>query len=226
MLVSPLWTQQSSKCDFNGALTISPSCAAVLQWLRRRGPPVSDACRNRLVRDKKVRILEDGHLRQIRASAALQQGSQLLIPKTAVAQWQEPRHPRTRGDSPHYHAPHAITCERTRTCSWSVCWESCLQGMPCKQSSCHADARTEMLEGAVVQHLRGNILHKDRDMLIINKPAGLPVQGGDGIRVSVDSVLPQLGAGAAERPRSSFNASSHRFSQESVLSWPAALPLP
>ena len=63
-----------------------------------------------------------------------------------------------------------------------------------------------MLEDAVVQHLRDNVLHKDRDMLIVNKPAGLPVQGGDGIRVSVDSVLPQLGAGAAERPRSSHNA--------------------
>ena len=61
------------------------------------------------MRDKKVRILEDGHLRQIRASAALQQGSQLLIPKTAVAQWQEPRPHRIKGDSPHYHAPPAIT---------------------------------------------------------------------------------------------------------------------
>ena len=168
---------------------------------------MSEACRNRLVRDKKVRILEDGHLRQIRASAALQQGSQLLIPKTAVAQWQEPRPPRTKGDSPHYNAPTAVICVRTRTCSLSVCREDRLSGMPCKQSSCHADARTEMLEDAVVQHLRDNVLHKDRDMLIVNKPAGLPVQGGDGIRVSVDSVLPQLGAGAAERPRSLHNAS-------------------
>ena len=167
---------------------------------------MSEACRNRLVRDKKVRILEDGHLRQIRASAALQQGSQLLIPKTAVAQWQEPRPPRTKGGSPHYHAPIAITCVRITTCSSSVCWESCLSGTPCQQPLCHADARTEMLEDAVVQHLRDNVLHKDRDMLIVNKPAGLPVQGGDGIRVSVDSVLPQLGAGAAERPRSSHNA--------------------
>ena len=163
---------------------------------------MSEACRNRLVRDKKVRILEDGHLRQIRASAALQQGSQLLIPKTAVAQWQEPRPPRTKGDSPHHHALSAITSEKTRTCSLLVSWTCCLPGMPWKQSSCHADARTEMLEDAVVQHLRGNVLHKDRDMLVVNKPAGLPVQGGDGIRVSVDSVLPQLGAGAAERPRS------------------------
>ena len=167
---------------------------------------MSEACRNRLVRDKKVRILEDGHLRQIRASAALQQGSQLLIPKTAVAQWQEPRPTRTKGDSPHYHAPISFTCERTSTCSLSVCWGICLSGMSSRRPLFHADARTEMLEGAVVQHLRDNVLHKDRDMLIVNKPAGLPVQGGDGIRVSVDSVLPQLGAGAAERPRSFFKA--------------------
>lgn len=64
-----------------------------------------------------------------------------------------------------------------------------------------ADARTEMLEDALLQHLKGSILYKDSDMLIVNKPAGLPVQGGDGIRVSVDSLLPQLTFGAAERPR-------------------------
>lgn len=64
-----------------------------------------------------------------------------------------------------------------------------------------ADLRTEMLEEALMQHLRANVLHKDRDMLIINKPAGLPVQGGDAIRVSLDSLLPQLAFGCAERPR-------------------------
>lgn len=78
-------------------LTHTFSCAAVLQWLRRRGPPVSEACRNRLVRDKKVRLLEDGRLRQIGASVALQQGSQLLIPRTAVAHWQAPKKARFRG---------------------------------------------------------------------------------------------------------------------------------
>ncbi len=54
----------------------------------------------------------------------------------------------------------------------------------------------------MLQHLRGAILHKDREVLIINKPAGLPVQGGDAITVSVDSLLPQLTFGTAERPRS------------------------
>ena len=52
-----------------------------------------------------------------------------------------------------------------------------------------------------MQHLKANVLHKDRDMLIISKPAGLPVQGGDAIRVSLDSLLPQLSFGSAERPR-------------------------
>ena len=58
-----------------------------------------------------------------------------------------------------------------------------------------------MLEDALMQHLRANVLHTDRDMLIINKPAGLPVQGGDAIRVSLDSLLPQLSFGSSERPR-------------------------
>ena len=52
-----------------------------------------------------------------------------------------------------------------------------------------------------MQHLKASVLHKDNDMLIINKPAGLPVQGGDAIRVSLDSLLPQLSFGSAERPR-------------------------
>lgn len=72
-----------------------------------------------------------------------------------------------------------------------------------EQISRCADWRTERLEEEVLQHLRGAILHKDREVLIINKPAGLPVQGGDAICVSVDSLLPQLTFGAAERPRCS-----------------------
>ncbi len=73
---------------------------AVLQWLRRRGPPVSEACRNRLVREKRVRLLEDGRLRQIGPSAALQEGAQLLLPRTAVAEWQAPRSPPVKGVPP------------------------------------------------------------------------------------------------------------------------------
>ena len=73
---------------------------AVLQWLRRRGPPVSEACRNRLVREKRVRLFEDGRLRQIGASAALQEGAQLLLPRTAVAELQAPRSPPVKGVHP------------------------------------------------------------------------------------------------------------------------------
>jgi 23S rRNA-/tRNA-specific pseudouridylate synthase len=72
-----------------------------------------------------------------------------------------------------------------------------------EQVSWYTDWRTERLEEEVLQHLRGAILHKDREVLIINKPAGLPVQGGDAISVSVDSLLPQLTFGASERPRCS-----------------------
>ena len=178
MLSSPVWTHCSPfQCHYNASLMLS-SVAAVLQWLRRRGPPVSEACRNRLLRDKKVRILEDGHLRQIRASAALQQGSQLLIPKTAVAQWQEPGTHRIKGDTPHYHCPTITTCVRTGTCCLLVCRESGLSGMPSTRASCHADARTEMLEDAVVQHLRGSIPCRMRGMLCVGMPGERLVRHG------------------------------------------------
>jgi hypothetical protein len=74
--------------------------AAVLQWLRRRGPPVSESCRNRMVREKRVRLLEDGHLRQIGASRLLHEGAQLLLPKTAIAEWHTPCKPRMKGAEP------------------------------------------------------------------------------------------------------------------------------
>ena len=100
----------------------------------------------------------------------------------------------------------AVSCSRTGTCS--SCTGTLREGMH-KEGSVHeqlswyTDWRTERLEEEVLQHLRGAILHKDRELLIINKPAGLPVQGGDAICVSVDSLLPQLTFGASERPRCS-----------------------
>ena len=50
------------------------------------------------MREKRVRLLEDGRLRQIGASAALQDGAQLLLPKTAVAEWQVSKTSPMKGD--------------------------------------------------------------------------------------------------------------------------------
>lgn len=55
-------------------------------------------------------------------------------------------------------------------------------------------------EGAV-RDLAERIIHRDASLLVLDKPHGLPVQGGPGIRLSVDVMLDGLRFEAAERPR-------------------------
>ncbi len=45
------------------------------------------------------------------------------------------------------------------------------------------------------------VLHKDKDLLVINKPAGLPVQGGSKVGKHLDGLLPALQFDAKEPPR-------------------------
>ena len=49
--------------------------------------------------------------------------------------------------------------------------------------------------------LRQSVLYRDEEVLIVNKPSGLAVQGGTGIDKSVDSMLDELRFEAKERPR-------------------------
>jgi 23S rRNA pseudouridine955/2504/2580 synthase len=49
--------------------------------------------------------------------------------------------------------------------------------------------------------LRKSVLYKDDDVLVIDKPAGLAVQGGSGLSTSVDDLLDALRFDAEERPR-------------------------
>ena len=49
--------------------------------------------------------------------------------------------------------------------------------------------------------LRARVLHKDADVLIIDKPAGLAVQGGTGTDKHLDGLLDALRFDAKERPR-------------------------
>ena len=53
-------------------------------------------------------------------------------------------------------------------------------------------------EGAFLESL---LLHRDDSVLVVNKPAGLAVQGGSGLRRHLDAMLPALRLGAAETPR-------------------------
>ncbi len=49
--------------------------------------------------------------------------------------------------------------------------------------------------------IRGLVLYRDRDLIAIDKPSGLAVQGGSGVRISVDALLDGLRFDAEERPR-------------------------
>jgi len=53
-------------------------------------------------------------------------------------------------------------------------------------------ARTELLR---------RVLYRDDDVLIVDKPAGLAVQGGSGTELHVDALLDALRFGSPERPR-------------------------
>jgi 23S rRNA pseudouridine955/2504/2580 synthase len=53
----------------------------------------------------------------------------------------------------------------------------------------------------VVRQLLESILHMDDEMIVINKPAGLAVQGGSGTKVHVDAALDHLKFDKIDRPR-------------------------
>lgn len=52
-----------------------------------------------------------------------------------------------------------------------------------------------------VAALRALVIHRDDDVLAINKPPGLAVQGGTGLTKHLDAMLDDLRFGARERPR-------------------------
>ena len=54
---------------------------------------------------------------------------------------------------------------------------------------------------SVVKRLRDAIIHKDKDVLVLNKPSGLAVQGGSKTTTHIDAALPALQFDEAEPPR-------------------------
>lgn len=49
--------------------------------------------------------------------------------------------------------------------------------------------------------LEGRVLHRDEHVIVLDKPAGLAVQGGSGIHRSLDAMLAGLAGAGGERPR-------------------------
>jgi 23S rRNA pseudouridine955/2504/2580 synthase len=51
------------------------------------------------------------------------------------------------------------------------------------------------------RELQRTVIYQDKSILVLNKPTGLPVQGGPGITKHVDGMLDALRFGAPDRPR-------------------------
>ena len=57
------------------------------------------------------------------------------------------------------------------------------------------------VEPAAAQDLRARVLYRDSDVIVLDKPAGLAVQGGSKTVLHLDAMLDALRFGRAERPR-------------------------
>jgi 23S rRNA pseudouridine955/2504/2580 synthase len=60
---------------------------------------------------------------------------------------------------------------------------------------------TENISEADITALTGSILYQDDDVIVLNKPAGLAVQGGSKTKHHLDAMLDHLKFDALERPR-------------------------
>jgi 23S rRNA pseudouridine955/2504/2580 synthase len=61
--------------------------------------------------------------------------------------------------------------------------------------------RSIRLDPAEIRDLQGLVIYQDDHILVLNKPHGLPVQGGPGIIRHLDGMLDQLRFDGAHRPR-------------------------
>ncbi len=57
------------------------------------------------------------------------------------------------------------------------------------------------MDEARIKELERMVLYRDESVIVLNKPAGLPVQGGSGIAVHVDGMLDALQDEPPERPK-------------------------
>ncbi|MDR2760266.1 MAG: RluA family pseudouridine synthase [Rickettsiales bacterium] len=53
----------------------------------------------------------------------------------------------------------------------------------------------------IIEKIKKSIIFEDEKILAVNKPYGLSVQGGRGIKISLDDILPFLGDGGETKPK-------------------------
>ena len=64
-----------------------------------------------------------------------------------------------------------------------------------------SQAAAPPVDPEAAKHLQGLVIYRDDHLIVVNKPHGLPVQGGPGITRHLDAMLDGLRFGSAERPR-------------------------
>jgi len=72
---------------------------------------------------------------------------------------------------------------------------------PLPQSAPKPISSKPALRPGDAEFMQGLVLHRDEDVIVIDKPAGLAVQGGTGTTRHLDALLEALRFDAAERPR-------------------------
>ena len=78
---------------------------------------------------------------------------------------------------------------------------------------------------ALAKLLKQSVLYKDDDLLVINKPAGLAVQGGPGVKLSLDQVMGSaLCFGSQEHPRYDHTTALMKHRHETIQILKAAAP--
>jgi 23S rRNA-/tRNA-specific pseudouridylate synthase len=142
-----------------------------LSWLRRRGPEVPEPLIHRLFRDEAVRVWdpETAQVRRVGKASALPPGARLLLPKTFSER--PSSSPGARGEHDH----------RSRADAGGA-------RVPAARQHFAAERDAAAAAGAVAA-LRRSLLLNSPDFLAISKPGGLAVQGGSGVRVSVDDLM-------------------------------------
>ncbi len=73
-----------------------------------------------------------------------------------------------------------------------------LQGPP---DSADADQAKPLISPERERAIQAMVIYRDDEIIVINKPAGIAVQGGPGIREHIDGMLDGLRFGFSDRPR-------------------------
>ncbi|CAN6197810.1 unnamed protein product [Urochloa humidicola] len=69
------------------------------------------------------------------------------------------------------------------------------------QESCVAEKTKKFGNKNEIDFLRSLAIYKDKAIIVLNKPPGMPVQGGVGIKNSIDILAPMFEDGSSEAPR-------------------------